>query len=135
MGAGARIAAGASRTVLHRESAETAQLDAVAARHRRDDLAEDGVNDVLDVALVEMRICEAIRCTSSDLIMRRPPCPSLIAPLPRSWQQEGAKGPETVKVESLDGLTAPQFREALRKRAQSNGIEPLIAAVCRKAGR
>ena len=28
----------------------------VAARHRRDDLAENGVDDVLDVALVKMRI-------------------------------------------------------------------------------
>src|SRR5579862_7543582 len=31
MGAGARIAAGARRTLLHRERAEAAQLDAVAA--------------------------------------------------------------------------------------------------------
>src|ERR1700720_2485270 len=39
--AGARIAAGAGRTVLDREGAEAAQLDPVAARHRRDDLPEN----------------------------------------------------------------------------------------------
>src|SRR5712691_10791351 len=56
MGAGARIAAGAGRTVLDGESAEAAQLDAVAAGHGRDDLAEDGVDDVLHVSLIEMRV-------------------------------------------------------------------------------
>src|SRR6266478_3097933 len=56
VGAGARIAPGPGRAVLDRESAEAAQLDPVAARHRRDDLAENGVHDVLHVALVEMRV-------------------------------------------------------------------------------
>src|SRR5215471_9812900 len=56
MRAGARIAAGAGRSVLDREGAETAQLDPVAARERVDDLAEDRVDDVLDIALIKMRI-------------------------------------------------------------------------------
>ena len=56
MRAGARIAAGARRTVLDREGAEAAQLDTVAARQRGGDLVEDGVDDVLDVALIEMRV-------------------------------------------------------------------------------
>jgi hypothetical protein len=38
-----------------RERAEVPQLDTIAARHRRDDLAEDRVDDILRVALVEMR--------------------------------------------------------------------------------
>src|ERR1700689_2775788 len=56
MGAGARIAAGARRALLHGERTEAAQLHAVAARHRRDDLAQDGVDDLLDVTLVKVRI-------------------------------------------------------------------------------
>jgi hypothetical protein len=56
MRAGAWIAAGAGRTVLDRERAETAQLDAVAARQRRDDLIEDRVDYVLDIPLVQMRV-------------------------------------------------------------------------------
>ena len=56
MGAGARIAAGARRALLHREGAEAAQFDPIAARHGGDDLAEDGVDDVLDVALIKMRV-------------------------------------------------------------------------------
>src|SRR5258708_24416536 len=51
---GARIASGARRPVLDRKGAKPAQLDAVAARHGGDDLAQDGVDDVLHVALVEM---------------------------------------------------------------------------------
>src|SRR5690242_19307847 len=56
MGAGARIAARTGGPVLDREGAKTAQLDPIAARHRGDYLAQDGVDDVLDVALVEMRV-------------------------------------------------------------------------------
>jgi hypothetical protein len=54
MRARARVAAGACRPVLDREGAEAAQLDAVTARQGGDDLAENRVDDVLDVALVEM---------------------------------------------------------------------------------
>src|SRR5262245_56662934 len=50
--AGARVAAGAGRTILDGERAEAAQLDAIAPRHGGDDLAENGVDDVLHVALV-----------------------------------------------------------------------------------
>ena len=51
MSAGTRVAAGARRTILDREGAEAAQLDPIAARERIDDLAEDRVDDILDVAL------------------------------------------------------------------------------------
>src|SRR5712692_1175803 len=54
--AGARVAAGARRPMLDRERAEAAQLDTVAARERVDDFAEDRVDDVLDVALIKVRI-------------------------------------------------------------------------------
>src|SRR3954470_20344590 len=40
MRAGARIAAGASGTMLHRKRTESAELDPVAPRQRRDDLIE-----------------------------------------------------------------------------------------------
>src|SRR5262245_25914692 len=56
MGAGAWIAPGAGGPVLHRNCAKAAQLHAVAARERRDHLAEDCVDDVLDVTLVKVRI-------------------------------------------------------------------------------
>ena len=52
----APVAAGAGRTVLDREGAEAAQLDPVAARECVDDLAKDGVDDIFDVTLVEVRI-------------------------------------------------------------------------------
>src|SRR5437762_4713128 len=54
MGAGAWIAAGARRPVLDRERAKTAQFDAIPFCHGLDDLVEDSVHDVLDVALIEM---------------------------------------------------------------------------------
>ena len=54
--AGAWIAADAGRPVLHREGAEAAQLDPVATRHGVADLIEDGVDDVLDITLEQMRI-------------------------------------------------------------------------------
>src|ERR1700728_654359 len=56
MGAGARIAAGTRRTPFHRERAEAAELHAVTACHRRDDLSKDGVDDLLHVTLIEVRI-------------------------------------------------------------------------------
>jgi hypothetical protein len=56
MGAGARIAPRARRAMLDRESAEAAQLDAVAARQRCDDFIENRVYDVLDIPLVEVRV-------------------------------------------------------------------------------
>src|SRR4051794_1336260 len=56
MSAGARIAARTGRPVLHREGAEAAQLNAITARQGGDDLAQNGIHDILDVALVEMRI-------------------------------------------------------------------------------
>src|ERR1700686_3385501 len=73
MGAGARIAAGARRALLHRERAEAAQLDPVAARHRRDDLVENGVDDVLHVALVEVRILRGDMLNQFRLDHIRPP--------------------------------------------------------------
>jgi hypothetical protein len=54
--AGPRIAAGAGRTVLHGEGAETAQFHAIAGRQRVGDLVQNGIDDVLDVAVVEVRI-------------------------------------------------------------------------------
>src|SRR6202008_4557917 len=54
--AGTRIAAGTGRAMLHRESAKTAQLDAVATRQRRDDFIENRIHNVLDVPLVEVRV-------------------------------------------------------------------------------
>src|SRR6185369_7437560 len=56
MGAGAWIAPRARRAMLDRESAETAQLDTVAARQRSDDLIEDRVHNVLHIPLVEVRV-------------------------------------------------------------------------------
>src|ERR1700676_2493829 len=56
MGAGARIAAGAGRAMLHRKRTETTQLDPIAPRQGRDDLIEDRVHNILDIPLIEVRI-------------------------------------------------------------------------------
>jgi hypothetical protein len=53
---GARVAPGARRTVLYRKCAETAQLDAVTARKCGDDFIENGVDDVLDIPLIQVRV-------------------------------------------------------------------------------
>jgi hypothetical protein len=70
--AGARIASHARRTVLHRKGAEAAQFDAITPRHGIADLIEDGVDDVLDVALEQMRILVGKFLDSSDLIIPPP---------------------------------------------------------------
>src|SRR5271165_3924910 len=54
--AGPRIAAGARLALFGRESAEAAQLHPLAAGEGVGNLAENGIDDILDVALVEMRI-------------------------------------------------------------------------------
>src|SRR3984885_1204358 len=54
--AGARIAPGAGLSLFGRERAEAAQLDALSASESIRDLAEDGVDNVLDVTLIKMRI-------------------------------------------------------------------------------
>jgi hypothetical protein len=56
MCASARITPGAGRSVLYRESAEAAQLDAITARERRYDLLENRIHNVLDIPLVQMRV-------------------------------------------------------------------------------
>src|SRR5215468_4315428 len=56
MRAGTRIAARTSWPVLDPEATETAQLNAVAARHRGSELAEDDIHDLLNVSLMEMRV-------------------------------------------------------------------------------
>src|SRR4029079_2272948 len=56
MRAGARVASALRGAVRDRKRAEAAQLDAVAACERGRDLAKDGVDDVLDVALVQVRV-------------------------------------------------------------------------------
>src|SRR5437764_7504212 len=58
MCAGARIAAGARGPIFDGKGAKAAQLDAIAARHGGDNLIEDSVDDILHVALVEMRILQ-----------------------------------------------------------------------------
>jgi hypothetical protein len=99
---------GAGRAMLDRERPETAQLDAVAARERRRDLAENRVDDVFDVALVEMRVLSgnALNELRFDHGPRRLPvvvsylrdvhdAPSSHPreKVPLNWPWEGAKGP------------------------------------------
>src|SRR5262249_26514720 len=56
MRAGTWVASGSSRPLLHRKRAEAAQFHAVATRQRGNDFAQYGVDDVLDVALIKMRV-------------------------------------------------------------------------------
>jgi hypothetical protein len=53
---GTGSAAGPGRPVLDGERAEATQFDAIPARNSRDDLTEDSVDDILDVALLKMRV-------------------------------------------------------------------------------
>src|SRR5688572_8720184 len=91
MRTGARIASGTRGSVLDRKRSEAAQLDTVPARHGGDDLAEDGVDDVLDVALVEVRVRSGDALHKLGLDHRTPP--SVIGRLPTSRRWEGAKAP------------------------------------------
>ena len=54
MSARAWIAAGTGWPVLDRKGTKAAQLDAIALGHRTGDLTEDRVDDVLNVALIQM---------------------------------------------------------------------------------
>src|SRR5215475_10500677 len=114
MRAGARIASGPRRAVLDREGPETAQLDPIAARHRRSDLAENGVDDIFHVTLIEMRVLRSDALHELGLDHRW--CvlglPDRIGPaLIRDWRVP--KGQETVKVETLDRLhRAPLLQAA-----------------------
>src|SRR3989442_5993998 len=94
MRAGTRIAPGTRRAVLDRKRAEAAQLDPIAARHGRDDLAENGVDDVFHVALVEMRVLrgDALHELGLDHRCCRP-WPGGTNRSASSSQLEGAKGP------------------------------------------
>src|ERR1700722_20746786 len=56
MRAGARIASRSRRAMFYRKRAETAQLDPIASRERRDDLIENRVHNVLHIPLIEMRV-------------------------------------------------------------------------------
>src|SRR5262249_16011180 len=57
--AGARVAAFARRPLLDRERPEAAQFDGVGARQGSGVLGQDGVDDILDIPLVKVRI---LRC-------------------------------------------------------------------------
>src|SRR4029079_2768826 len=54
--AGARVAADARGARCHRKRTEAAELDAIAARERDRDFIENGLDDVLDVALIQVRV-------------------------------------------------------------------------------
>src|SRR5436309_9059487 len=101
---GARITPGAGRPVLDRESAEAAQLDAIAAGERGDDLAEDGIDDVLDIALIQMRVLRRDTldelgfdhriCRPGPVGVSHPATPQRASPRPSfNSRLKGAKGP------------------------------------------
>src|SRR5258706_7350789 len=56
LAAGARVPPDTGRPVLDRKGTETAEFHPVATRERRRDLFQDGVDDMLDVTLIEMRV-------------------------------------------------------------------------------
>jgi hypothetical protein len=51
-----RIAAGSRRTVLDREGTEAAQFDAISGSQRIGDFIQNGIDDILDIAVIEMWI-------------------------------------------------------------------------------
>src|SRR5215469_374727 len=115
---GARIAPRAGRAMLHREGPEAAQLDPVAARHGGDDLAQYRVDDVLDVALIEMRILrgDALHQLGLDHCGDRLMKPTILVAGRRLPKRQ-----QTVKIDAL--LHRAPRLEALRQRAEARGIE------------
>src|SRR5262249_16095619 len=97
--AGPRVAAGPRRAVLDGEGAEAAQLDPIAARHGRDDLTENGVDDVFHVALVEMRVLrrDALHELGLDHRCCRP-WPDGTNRSASSSRLQGAKGPTALQA-------------------------------------
>src|SRR5262249_15841717 len=91
VGAGPRVAAGPRRAVLDGEGSKAPQLDPVAARHRRDNLAENGVDDVFHVALVEMRVLRRDALHELGLDHRCRPWPDGANRPALNSQLEGAK--------------------------------------------
>ena len=79
LGAIARVSSGAGVTPLDPEHAKAAQLNPISLRQRRRDRVQDGVDDLLHVALVQVRVLGAILSISSDLIMRAPGCAVLFS--------------------------------------------------------
>ena len=63
-----RIAADAGVTPLHREGAETTQLDALAASQSGGDVVEYRRHDQLDIRLPQMRLSAASSAMRSDLV-------------------------------------------------------------------
>src|SRR5947209_7829745 len=103
--AGAWIASGPGRAVLDGEGAEAAQLDAVAGRHGRGDLAENGVDDVLHVALIEMRVLRSDTLHELGLDHRwRHPWRAGQSLCPLIGNGRVPKGQQTVKVEAFERL-------------------------------
>jgi hypothetical protein len=54
--AGSGIAARSRRANFDGKSSEATQVNAIASGHRVDDLTENGIEDVLNVALVKVRV-------------------------------------------------------------------------------
>ena len=54
--AGPRVAPDAALALLDGKGPETAQFDTVAIGERPDDFIEDGVDDILDIPLIQVRI-------------------------------------------------------------------------------
>src|SRR5438552_3934954 len=92
MRAGAGVSAGAGRSILDREGAESPELDPIAARHRADDLAENGIDDVLDITLIKMRVLRRNALHKLRLDHCRLP-PRLHGPPSPPSRPKGAKGP------------------------------------------
>src|SRR5262249_28270376 len=121
-------------TILDGEGAEAAQLDAVAARHRSDDLAEDGVDDVLHVALIEVRVLrrDALHELGFD---HRSAIPDLTRNewLRLQFADEGcqsANRPSGWSRSTACTVDQPSSRRANAPRPTASSVA--IAAVCRK---
>src|SRR5215467_10570502 len=127
VGAGARVAAGPRRAVLDGEGAEAAQLDPIAARHGRDDLTENGVDDIFHVALVEMRVLrrDALHELGLDHRCCRP-WPDGTNRSASSSRLEGAKGPDrkSTRLNSSHLVISYAVFCLKKKKKQNNHYSP-----------
>jgi hypothetical protein len=97
---GARVSPGVRLMLLCGKSAEAAQLDALAARESVDDLAQNRIDDVLDVALLEVRIASRhalhefrLDHYASQLAVPAESPPKLLCPNSTSWIKPSLRDP------------------------------------------
>lgn len=125
-----RIATDPRRSLFHGEGSEPAQLDAVAMGERRDDLAKDRVDDILNIALVKMWVLRGNALNQfgfNHYSPHPPPWHEKILELCRiclaasSYSSRVPKRQQTVKIEPLESSAG--LLNSAREAGKPEGVE------------